>query len=351
MPLPAKHRAGRARQSPARIVGTAYVLDFRSRQMAAASKRIGRLRRIDRAAVFVITLGGIAVVVAVLGILVFVASEAMPLFRDAQVDLRSETANRDRARLPTQARVTDCGRRRRVPQVRLHRRADGRGRVLSARLRRAVRIDMPVPGLEGATVASSSRSVTGQHVAAGLSDGRVSLMQVRFVPHYEGETLKDVTIEVRPQATIVARSRRAAGHARSRTSSRTGRSSSPASSPTTRLRYWWTDARGRRATRAAPRASQDRITHVRIGRNGALLAGTDAGLVYHWEMRRAARAHRRLAGQPRADHRARMDARRQLVGGRRRRRNPVGLAPRAGREDARRRWCGRTPSSRRRRRS
>ena len=51
--------------------------------MAAASKRIGRLRRIDRAAVIVITLGGIGVVAAVLGILVFVAGEAMPLFRPA----------------------------------------------------------------------------------------------------------------------------------------------------------------------------------------------------------------------------------------------------------------------------
>src|SRR6187402_1471550 len=53
--------------------------------MADASRRIGRLRRIDRAAVVVITLGGIAVVVAVLGILVFVASEAWPLFRPASL--------------------------------------------------------------------------------------------------------------------------------------------------------------------------------------------------------------------------------------------------------------------------
>ncbi len=36
-------------------------------RMAPPAKRIGRLKRIDRAAVFVITLGGIAVVVGVLG--------------------------------------------------------------------------------------------------------------------------------------------------------------------------------------------------------------------------------------------------------------------------------------------
>ena len=65
------------------------VLSVRS-QMAAASKRIGRLRRVDRAAVVIITLGGLAVVVAVLGILVFVASEALPLFSSATLTPRGE---------------------------------------------------------------------------------------------------------------------------------------------------------------------------------------------------------------------------------------------------------------------
>ena len=52
-------------------------------KMATASKRIARLKRIDRAAVFVITLGGLSVVVGVLGILVFIAAEALPMFRSA----------------------------------------------------------------------------------------------------------------------------------------------------------------------------------------------------------------------------------------------------------------------------
>ena len=56
--------------------------------MAAASKRIARLKRIDRAAVFVITLGGLSVVVGVLGILVFIAAEALPMFRSAGLDAR-----------------------------------------------------------------------------------------------------------------------------------------------------------------------------------------------------------------------------------------------------------------------
>jgi len=53
--------------------------------MAAAARRIRRLKRVDRAAVVVITLGGLAVVVSVLGILLFIAAEAVPLFRAARV--------------------------------------------------------------------------------------------------------------------------------------------------------------------------------------------------------------------------------------------------------------------------
>jgi ABC-type phosphate transport system permease subunit len=53
------------------------------REMAAASGRIARVKRIDRAAVGLITLGGVLVVVSVIGILVFIASEALPLFRSA----------------------------------------------------------------------------------------------------------------------------------------------------------------------------------------------------------------------------------------------------------------------------
>ncbi|RPJ85654.1 MAG: hypothetical protein EHM13_00400, partial [Acidobacteria bacterium] len=54
-------------------------------RMAAASRRIGRLKRIDRASVFVITLGGISVVVGVLGILLFIGAETLPLFRAARL--------------------------------------------------------------------------------------------------------------------------------------------------------------------------------------------------------------------------------------------------------------------------
>ena len=57
------------------------------RQMAGAASRIKRLKRIDRAAVGVITCGGIAVVLSVVGILVFIGAEAVPLFKSASTNL------------------------------------------------------------------------------------------------------------------------------------------------------------------------------------------------------------------------------------------------------------------------
>ena len=57
------------------------------RQMAAAAGRIARLKRIDRMAVGIITLGGLAVVVSVIGILVFIGVDAVPLFVAARAAL------------------------------------------------------------------------------------------------------------------------------------------------------------------------------------------------------------------------------------------------------------------------
>src|SRR5687768_163870 len=55
----------------------------RHQQPDHSARRNRRLKRIDRAAVAIITAGGIAVVLAVFGILVFIAAEAVPLFRSA----------------------------------------------------------------------------------------------------------------------------------------------------------------------------------------------------------------------------------------------------------------------------
>ena len=256
--------------------------------MAAAKKRIGRLKRIDRAAVFVITMGGIAVVIAVLGILVFVAAEALPLFSSAKltsagdvriaIDLQPDRAEQMRA-----AGIDEY--RKYVYAV------EPAGRVVFHRFESGeLASEVPVPGLGTAGVTSTSRTVTGHFVAAGLSDGRVSLMQVKYLPQYEGEALKDLTIEVVDRGAAVL--------------DETGR---PIRQVTyleqddqkfvaglvadDEVAYWWTESDGAERRVSLKVDAPDRVTHVRLGRNGSLLAGTDRGRVYHWvlapELRRA----------------------------------------------------------------
>jgi phosphate transport system permease protein len=141
--------------------------------------------------------------------------------------------------------------------------------------------EVPVPGRGTAVVTASSRSTLGNNVAAGLSDGRVALMQVRFTPVYEGAILKDLTTEVRDRGIATV---------------------DPAGRPVRQVAYLEQDdekfvaalvgdsevafwqATGEEPGRATLLRvdGAHRITHVRLGRNGALLAGTDRGAVYHW---------------------------------------------------------------------
>ena len=249
--------------------------------MAAASKRIGRLRRMDRAAVYFITLGGLAVVVAVLGILVFIASEALPLFRSATLELRGEL------RIPTALGVAEA-RTLRAVGVDEYRKylytVEPSGVIAFYRLDTAqLWTSVQVPGRGDATVTSSSRSVLDHFLAAGLSDGRVSLVQVRYLPQYKGDALRDVSSEVRPRGLVVLDPQ-----ARPVTQvsyiEQEGQKFVAGQVADNEIGYWWTDSAGveQRATlRTQP---SHRVTQVRIGRNGALLAGTDVGLVYHWEI-------------------------------------------------------------------
>src|SRR5688500_18321518 len=132
-------------------------------QMAAAKQRIGRLKRIDRAAVFVITVGGIAVVIAVLGIRVFVAAEAKPRSRSAK---RSSAGD---GRVPT-ALQPDQAEQMRAVGIHEYRKSsyavEATGRVVFPRFESGdLASEFAVPGLGTATVTSTSRTVTGHFVA------------------------------------------------------------------------------------------------------------------------------------------------------------------------------------------
>ena len=248
-------------------------------RMAQATKRIARLKRVDRAAVFVITLGGIAVVVGVLGMLVFIAAEAVPLFAPAHLargaDLALEgLAGEDGA--GPQATGVDEYRRylfrvERDARVAFYDAATGR-------LDRA----FPVPGLDaGVRITASSRSLLGNYVAAGTDDGRVALMQLAYTPRYEQGTLSglDATVRDRGLAALdpAARPVRDVSYLE-----QDGRKHVAAIVGDDEVAFWRTDDEGAEHRAVARVAGGQRVTHVRVGRNGVVVAATDRGRLYHW---------------------------------------------------------------------
>jgi phosphate transport system permease protein len=137
-----------------------------------------------------------------------------------------------------------------------------------------------VPGVEKATVTSSSRTVTGHHVAAGLSDGRASLIQVQYEPQYEGSTLKDLTVTVKSGAIVVVDPQRRPLRQISYIE-QDGQHYVAGLVGDSEIAYAWNDGSGQKH---AALHTPHRIRQIRIGRSGALLAGTESGLVYHWEI-------------------------------------------------------------------
>ncbi len=249
--------------------------------MASARKRIARLKRVDRAAVFVISAGGIAVVVAVMGILVFVASEAIPLFRSARLIPAGEVAIGSTAGASLRAVGVD-----EYQKYLYSIEADGQVVFRNVQTGAAV-TSLPVPDLGAATVISSSRSVTGHYLAAGLSDGRVSLMQVHYVPQYDGSVLKDLTIELRPRGTLTLdAARRPVGQVSyiEQDERRFVAGLLEGGDEGGDIVYASADDQLVPHTAMLRVDSPDQVTHIRMGQSGALLAGTDRGRVYFWHL-------------------------------------------------------------------
>jgi len=247
--------------------------------MAAATRRIGRLKRIDRAAVFLITAGGMAVVVGVLGILFFIAAEAIPLFRAARL-----TAPQ---RIDLSTGLTDATQGLRAIGVDEYRTylftIEPDAHVLFRKLTDGTpALDLPVPGVAAGTViVSSSRTLLGNFMAAGTDDGRVALMQVRATPKYTNQELSGLDVTVRDRGLVVL---------------------DAAKRPVRQVAYlededhkyvaglvgdreialWRTDDAGTEFRGLVEVTAGQRVTQLRVGRNGATVAGTDGGRIFHW---------------------------------------------------------------------
>jgi phosphate transport system permease protein len=257
-------------------------------RMAAASKRIARVKLVDRAATGAITFGGVYIILSVLFIFVFIFAEAAPLFRGATGErlgvLSLAAPGADAAHAAPLAVGVDEYQRYLYDVT-----SDGRVvffRVEDGALKEAVAI----AGLQGADVTAASRSLRGDLVATGTADGRVALVQVRFRPVFQEQTLADLDLQVRDRGAFSVDPQGRAVRDVSYQESPEGdklvgalvgdeeialaRVGAPADDGTTPEPILET-------LRTKP---GDAITHVRVGSAGSLVATTRSGTLYHWDV-------------------------------------------------------------------
>jgi len=273
----------------------------RIRQRLDAQRgRIRAVERVDRLAGVLIRLGGLGIVVSVLGILVFIASEAWPLFRSARGGLAGTLALPGAPPAPAAAAGTTTEQplpaqpavkpgvvqamgsdeyQRYLYAVR------GQPRIELVRLPDGPWIrDFPISTLAGAVVTTASRSLRGDFVALGTSDGRVGLAQVQFHPRYEAQKLADLDVEVVERGLVTVdragRAVRQVGYAETDA----GRKVVAALVGDDEIALWTSEEGTGETLEALRTQSGERITCLALGGAERLVAGTDQGKVYHWSL-------------------------------------------------------------------
>ncbi|HUG54166.1 MAG TPA: ABC transporter permease subunit [Vicinamibacteria bacterium] len=284
-------------------------------RIQAASGRIRTLKRIDRTAAGLIRLGGVGIVISVMGILVFILSEAWPLFRPtrgelvATVPLPQEppaspapgttpgapAATPAPAAMPTPVATPAAGPAgtsappvlamgvdeyqmyfyaiRAQPRLEFFRLADGSW----------VR-DVPVAGLEGADVTAASSNLQGDRLAVATADGRAGLLQVAFRPRYTEQTLADLDIEVVQTGPVQVDSARRPLRQVAYAEVEPGRPVVAAVVGDDEIVLWSRDDdEGGESTASLRTSAGERVTAVALG-GGRLLAGTDRGNVHEWAL-------------------------------------------------------------------
>ncbi|HEY6547121.1 MAG TPA: hypothetical protein VI589_04415, partial [Vicinamibacteria bacterium] len=284
-------------------------------RVAAQGTRIKRVKLMDRLAVGFITAGGLFIIVAVLFIFVFILGESLPLFRSATgqprgtVNLAAVPALE--AVVPVAAPVA-AGSAPKVAVVSAPPApasseapppadfkplvlgideyqmyfyevlADGRTVFFKATDGSFAK-QIPSTSLAGATIRSASRSLEGEYVALGTSDGRVSLQQVRFTPKYEEQKLVDLELAVRDRGLVeldpAKRELREVAYEEV-----DGRKSVAAVAGDAEVLVWRTDDEGVEHRATLKTNDNEKVTRVRLGRSDTVVASTEKGNLYHWEL-------------------------------------------------------------------
>jgi phosphate transport system permease protein len=273
-------------------------------KVAAAAGRARTLKRVDRAAAAAITLGGIGIVASVIGILVFVMAEAWPLFQGARgrpLDrLQLATVPAPAAPSPTgispAASVPPALAAPATPlatgvdeyQLYLYQlRSDGR--LAFFRMRDgAFAFERPVPGVSGATLVAGARTLTHDLVAVATTDGKVTLMQVAFQPRYEAQKLVDLDVAVEDRGLVDLQAGGQGVRHLSYAEDAAGGKALAALLADGSIATWRESGESEERARLRPEPGES-VLQVRLGRTERLIAGTDRGRVYHWDLAAGAR--------------------------------------------------------------
>jgi phosphate transport system permease protein len=267
------------------MAAASMTTDIRKRVLGA-SARIGRVKLADRVATRVIAAGGILIVVAVSFIFVFILGEAVPLFAPAKGAARGPLTLQ--AVPPLEALAAPAPPPRPLAfgtdeyQTYLYQvLSDGRivfFRSSDGSIARQFPLD-----LGGAGVASAARSLLGDFVGVGTTDGRVILSQVRFRPRYENDKLVDQDVEIAARGAFAAdaqgRPIREIAY-----EEKDGLKTVLAIAGDHDIALIRTDEEGNPRQDLLSTDAGETVTHVRIGRGDTAVASTERGNLYHWEL-------------------------------------------------------------------
>jgi len=268
-------------------------IDIRQRVQAQAGKLRG-VKLLDRFAVGFITCGGVFIIVAVSFIFIFVFGEALPLFRPASGEAKGTLnlaavppleppASPAAAPVPAAARAQPLEIGSDEYQMYFYEvLADGRT-VFFRGADGSVAKQVPSSALGAGPVTGASRSLLGDFVAIATADGRVILQQVRFMPKYQDQKLADLDLSVRDRGLVELDPQKRAIRevAYEETYGRKVVAGVPADDE---IAIWRTDDEGIEHRAVVRTETGDTVTHVRLGRSETLVASTEKGNLYHWEL-------------------------------------------------------------------
>jgi phosphate transport system permease protein len=274
------------------------------RLVLEASGRIRRVKALDRFATGFITLGGVFIIVAVSFIFVFLVQQTLPLFRPASgkslgtLDLAAvpplepaaapgavpaAPAPPSLAPVPltsSEAKPLVIG----IDEYQMYfYEVLGDGRTAFFRTDGSFARQFPAASIGEARVTTASRSLLGDFVAVATADGRASLQQVRFVPRYEDQKLRDLDVSVRDRGVVTldpgGRPVREVAYEETE-----GRKLVAGVVAGDEIAVFRTDGEGAEHRATLRTNDGERVTRVRIGRSDTLVASTEKGNLYHWEL-------------------------------------------------------------------